>query len=37
MLRRRWEYNIESDLTKIMRMGDGWNWLRIVPSGGLWY
>jgi hypothetical protein len=22
---------------EILRMGGGWNWLRIVSSGGLWY
>jgi len=20
-----------------VRMGSGWNWLRIMPVGGLWY
>jgi hypothetical protein len=22
---------------RVMRMGDGWNRIRIVSSGGLWY
>jgi hypothetical protein len=21
----------------VLRMGGGWNWLRIMSSGGLWY
>jgi hypothetical protein len=31
--------NIKMELRErqIVRMGGGWNWLRIVSSGGLWY
>jgi hypothetical protein len=37
--RREWTRNIQMDFfcKRVVRMGGGWNWLRIVPNGGLWY
>jgi hypothetical protein len=35
---RRWEDNIKMDLREIgCEDGSGWNWFRIVPSGGFRY
>jgi hypothetical protein len=34
MLRRKWENVIKMDFREV---GCGWNWLRIIFSGGIWY
>jgi hypothetical protein len=38
-LRRTWQDNIKVDHRDmyIMRVEDGWNWLRIMSIGRLWY
>jgi hypothetical protein len=36
--KRKWKENIKTVLREIVwRLRSGWNWLRIVPNGGLWY
>jgi hypothetical protein len=37
-LKKRWEDNCKVDVREICREGgSGWNWLRIVSNGRLWY